>query len=461
MIRHLKKIAAIAGLSLFSLSIVPALAYSVGGGGAAPPAVYTSASPTLTSGATTQLHTDVNGKLQVAPVSAATTLPIHEQGTVPISTSTTLPTHEQGTVPISTSTTLPTHEQGTVPITTSTALPVNIQNYQAAQGVIPVPAASPFNINCVSGCTSSGTATTTYNSSLTSQTSGTSGIGLQSDQYGQLRVAPFTLSLASPLPVQQGYVPVPVTGTITTNGGAVSTALNGASGVTIYITGTFVGTLEFRYSDIGTSPYGSGNQVYPQGGNSNTSTTGYNATAIIGHPYFQVIATAWTSGTANVSLSPLWSSAGQLTSHNGNSAPIYFPNNGNGTNAGLSTIGQTEAWDGTQWKFIRSDPGVGVQMVTTGGTSTQYITGGTAGGTIVDYNPGRLVQIVSTSTTTQANPFECSNSIASLAGGNPLWVGILQPGVPVKLDMYASVGIFCQSTSGALNAGFGVNVQYQ
>jgi hypothetical protein len=92
---------------------------------------------------------------------------------------------------------------------------------------------------------------------------------------------------------------------ITANAGAVQLlGVDGAGSVGVQITGTWVGTLAFQMSMDGGATWTSVN-AWPVGAGATVQTTTGNgnwAIPCVGGTYYQVVATAWTSGTAVVTL---------------------------------------------------------------------------------------------------------------------------------------------------------------
>ena len=92
-------------------------------------------------------------------------------------------------------------------------------------------------------------------------------------------------------------------GTIAAPSATVSVALNGKSAMRVQITGTWVGTLQFEGTVDGTNwiainAVQAGSTTIPQ----NTTTNGVFSPTPAGFSNFRVNATAWTSGTATVSI---------------------------------------------------------------------------------------------------------------------------------------------------------------
>lgn len=92
-------------------------------------------------------------------------------------------------------------------------------------------------------------------------------------------------------------------GTIAALNATVSVALNGKSAMRVQITGTWVGTLQFEGTVDGTNwiainAVQAGSTTIPQ----NTTTNGVFSPTPAGFSNFRVNATAWTSGTATISI---------------------------------------------------------------------------------------------------------------------------------------------------------------
>ena len=99
-------------------------------------------------------------------------------------------------------------------------------------------------------------------------------------------------------------------GTIAQSGGAVQKGKAGATSVGLQIQGTWSGTLAFQFSLDGQNwvALATANVLvpYPAGGPGVPSTTAnglWTAPFPAGMVFFQVVASSWTSGTANIVLS--------------------------------------------------------------------------------------------------------------------------------------------------------------
>lgn len=101
-----------------------------------------------------------------------------------------------------------------------------------------------------------------------------------------------------------------VQGTITANGKAVVIGRASATAVGVQISGTWVGTITFQASIDGVNwtTFGTttdGLLPFPAGTpgvNSTTANGTWTMTGFSGLVFFQAVATAWTSGTATVTL---------------------------------------------------------------------------------------------------------------------------------------------------------------
>ena len=100
--------------------------------------------------------------------------------------------------------------------------------------------------------------------------------------------------------------PTVVQGSISANGGFIQADNPLATTVGLQVGGTWSGTLTFNVSLDGTTWFSVLSLNPIAGGTAVTSTTAngaWTATAFpAGMRFFQVVATAWTSGTANVTI---------------------------------------------------------------------------------------------------------------------------------------------------------------
>lgn len=198
-------------------------------------------------------------------------------------------------------------------------------------------------------------------------------------------------------PASVGSVDSTASGTITAISQAVALALNGKSGATIQITGTWVGTLQFEGTVDGTN-WSTINGVYA--GQSTPSAT-ITANGLVrltpaGLAQFRITSTAWTSGTATISMRASDGTGGTFLNQS--------------LTAGTNTIGAVNLVVGTSIRGASGNVANAAATATLTGTATTtvYITsfscipGGSTTAAVV--NPTITGTLGGTLTYTAASP---------------------------------------------------------
>ena len=150
------------------------------------------------------------------------------------------------------------------------------------------------------------------------------------------------VSATNPLPI---YRPdTTATGTIAALSANVAIALNGQSGVAIQITGVWVGTLQFEGTVDGTT-WVAVNGVFAGASAPGPTTTANGVVRVTpsGLAQFRITATAWTSGTATISLRASAATGGTFLNQ---SLPVGTNAIGTvsvGSNSLVSTVNSTVA----------------------------------------------------------------------------------------------------------------------
>lgn len=174
------------------------------------------------------------------------------------------------------------------------------------------------------------------------------------------------------------------TGTIAANNAGVSVNIpSGCTGISYAITGTWVATLALQAS------YDNSNWVSIADIASNTSYTANKTGLVLAAPfqYFRVESTAYTSGTASISLQPVSNIGGVTIASGGYIAQVPYPNtDANNPAFGLSTVAQSLLYNGSTWDRARSD-GTGKAQVSLYGKNS------TAGDTAISVTSGGAVKI--------------------------------------------------------------------
>lgn len=279
-------------LVAIALTCEPAFAFSSGNGGSQPPGEYHLNAPTLIDGQTANPLLDLHQRIIISPSSYPTQQPVSPAAgyVFPVSAPSTLPVHETG-VSITSVSNFPS-AQGVAPAPGASPFPVvqssgtqftvggsvnvgpipggspipvspasgsqftvggtvNVGNLPGTQLVGPSAANNAFNVNCVSGCSAGGgsgssTSQGVYNSTLPTYTSGQT-VTAQYDQNGRAIVSPFTISLPGPLAVTaSSTLPVSLSApvsVVTTAGLATLPGLSTKLGMTQYSSGVSSGLI--------------------------------------------------------------------------------------------------------------------------------------------------------------------------------------------------------------------------
>ncbi len=246
----------------------------------------------------------------------------------------------------------------------------------------------------------------------------------------------------SVIPVNQAGVSA--SGPITALNGAVPLALNGATGFAVDLRGTFTATVTFQGTINGTDWFTVA--VLPAGGSVNVAsvTTATAAGAWVGHaPGFaqiRAIATAFTSGTINVTVRAMQAAGIVATIPTGATTQAVSgtvtANIGTGSlAAGTNAIGD-----------------VGIQYrgnATGAGSGTNFVAAGSTNAAVLKASAGRLLGFVLTNNATAVRYVKFHNSATTPTAGT----GVVQTyGIP------PNGGTITLSVPGGI--GFGTGIAY-
>jgi hypothetical protein len=204
--------------------------------------------------------------------------------------------------------------------------------------------------------------------------------------------------------------------------------LGGGGGVSYTISGTWTATLSFKGSSD-EAYLGPGSATFPwtlttyTSATTNSSSTTANGTFAGGFPAFaavEVIATAYTSGTAVVTWHTSTAQPNVLQGYAGQNVGAGSPSNGlSNTSSGLQVVGFNECFAVGQSHFdacVKDSYTLGPQWMTIGGYTNTATAAGTAGPTVLKASAGRISHVLitaagTTSETWYDNASACSGTI--------------------------------------------------